>query len=280
MVRAPQIEFYGVRGSCPCSRLDLQRYGGNTSCVVLNAPDHEPIVFDLGTGLRNWATRLPIDEPLHASALLTHMHWDHIQGLPFLDPIHRKGSRLDVYGPAQEDRSLGETMDGLMTPPYFPIHYRDLIADVTFHDLGNSPFTIGEAEVHFASVPHPGITVGFRVALRGRSVAYVPDHQAPFSLDTFDEGVVELCRDVDVLIHDAQYTRAEFEERSNWGHSTVGYAVDMGCEVGAGTVVLFHHDPNHDDSILDAVLDAAHERVGPGGPEIIAAHEGLILPLG
>jgi phosphoribosyl 1,2-cyclic phosphodiesterase len=273
------LTFYGVRGSCPCPSDANRRYGGNTACVALTAPGEPPIVFDLGTGLRAFADTQPQDGSFAGSALVTHIHWDHVQGLPFFPPADRPGATFRIYGPQQEEGSLRELFDGFMRPPYFPVTCSDLRGDITFHEVLKDDFLIGGAQVCVRPVPHVGATVGYRVGWHGRSVTYISDHQAPLDLDSVADSVLELAGGADVLIHDAQYTRAEFEQKAHWGHCTIDYAVRVARDAGVGTLVLFHHDPAHGDDCLDELLSQARQEAGPGAPEIIAAYEGLTLSL-
>ena len=209
---------------------------------------------------------------------MTHIHWDHVQGLPFFPPIDRPGARLDVYGPAQAEGPLHEVFGDFMRPPYFPVHFTDLRGDIRFHDVEDDDLEIGSAKVKVRPVPHCGPTVGYRVDWDGVSVAYISDHQAPHSLDTVPDAVLELCDGVDLLIHDAQYTPEEFAEKAHWGHCTIDYAVLVAKEAGVGRLCLFHHDPAHDDDTLDRLLDGARaEGVRQGVADVIAASEGLTL---
>lgn len=274
-----QVTFYGVRGSCPCPSEANRRYGGNTACVALTNGEEPPIVLDLGTGLRAFGETQPLDGSFRGTALVTHIHWDHVQGLPFFPPADRLGARLDVYGPEQEQGSLREVIDGLMRPPYFPVTCRELRGDIVFHDVLKDEIHLGSAIVTVRPVPHIGPTVGYRVQWGGKVVAYISDHQAPADLDSIAESVVELAEGADLLIHDAQFTHEEFEEKAHWGHCTVDYAVHVAREAQVGTLVLFHHDPSHGDDRMDSILEHAREAAGQGLPRVLAAYEGLRLPL-
>ncbi|MHB1533015.1 MAG: MBL fold metallo-hydrolase [Acidimicrobiales bacterium] len=271
------ITFYGVRGSCPCPSDANRRYGGNTACVALTVSDEPPILFDLGTGLRMFAETQPLDGTFAGVALVTHMHWDHVQGLPFFPPADRVGARLDVYGPAQEEGTLAEVFNGFMRPPYFPIRFSELRGDIVFHDVADDELAVGNAKVRVRPVPHTGATVGYRVRWGGGTVTYISDHQAPRGLDGVAGSVLELLEGADVLIHDAQYTPDEFAEKPHWGHCTIDYALGLARRAGIPRLVLFHHDPAHDDDTMDRILAEARVAAGADGPEVIAAYEGLRL---
>src|SRR5690606_19286200 len=181
------------------------------------SPGHDPIVLDLGTGLRFWGETLDPDAPFRGSALVTHIHWDHVQGLPFFTPVLRPGSRFDVYGPPQEDHSsLDHAFNEFMRPPYFPVRTSDLLGDIRFHDAWNEDLEIDGAKVKVRSVPHVGLTNGYRIELGGATVAYLSDHQMPKDMSNrVADEVLELCDGVDLLIHDAQYTVDEFPAKAD-----------------------------------------------------------------
>ena len=274
------VTFFGVRGSTPCPSPANARYGGNTACVVVDRPGDDPVIFDLGTGLRSYGQTLSPDVAFRGSAFVTHLHWDHVQGLPFFSPVLRPGGSLAVYGPSAEPGvSLHDAFAGFMRPPYFPVTVEQLKGDITFHDMSDGSVRIGDATVTAAEVPHVGYTNGYRLEWDGSSVAYVSDHQQPAggSMEVA-ESVVDLCRDVDLLIHDAQYTTEEFDQKCDWGHCTVEYAVRVAQVAGARRLALFHHDPLHDDDWLDCLIAAARTIAGPD-LEVIAASEGLTVAL-
>jgi phosphoribosyl 1,2-cyclic phosphodiesterase len=258
-----------------------QRYGGNTACVVVEAPGSDPIVLDLGTGLRFFGDTQPADGSFRGHALVTHLHWDHVQGLPFFVPVHRPGARLDIHGPADCGIDLATAFDRFMNPPFFPVGIDELAGDIAFHTLEEGTFELGPATVVARSVPHIGRTFGYRVTIGGRSVVYLPDHQQPQDgSHHVDPAVLELCRDADLLIHDAQYTAEEFARKAHWGHSTVDYAVTVAAAAGARRLVLFHHDPEHGDAVIDGLLAAARVRgAAEGIEEVLAAEEGLAISL-
>ncbi|HEY4607677.1 MAG TPA: MBL fold metallo-hydrolase [Ilumatobacteraceae bacterium] len=273
------VTFHGVRGSTPCQSDDIRRYGGNTSCVSIGAPGQDPLLLDMGTGLRYFGKQVPTDRPFAGNCLLSHLHWDHVQGLPFFVPLLREGACLDVYGPAQDDgRSLDEVVSCTIRPPLFPVSVDELPGTVRFHDTADSEFSIGEFEVMARLIPHLGSTLGFRVSWKGRSVAYLSDHQQPFDGSfAASQSALDLVTGVDLLIHDAQYTKTEFQAKSTWGHCTIDYAVWLAAEAGAKRLALFHHDPSRRDDDLDDLLACANEVGALRGVDVIAASEGLTV---
>jgi phosphoribosyl 1,2-cyclic phosphodiesterase len=204
-----------------------------------------------------------------------------VQGLPFFAPVHRLGMCLNVYGPSEPHESLAETFNRFMNPPFFPIRPGQLVADVVFHDVADTEFSIEDARITVRNVPHTGTTNGYRIERGGKSLAYVPDHQQPaFRTGHVAESVLDLCRDVDVLIHDAQFTPDELRVRSDWGHCTAEYAVEVARQAGARSLVMFHHDPGHDDDTMDLlVAEAAKLGAEAGLESVTAAAEGMKLQL-
>jgi phosphoribosyl 1,2-cyclic phosphodiesterase len=274
-----KITFRGVRGSTPTPGETTRRYGGNTACVSVEAGD-ELIVLDLGTGVRRLGADL--EGPVRATVLLTHLHFDHVQGLPFCNGLLRPGSCVELHGPTPETGvGLESALRSFLAPPLFPVTLADLPCSVGIHEVDSEWFGVGEAKVRALPVPHVGSTVGYRIEHDGASVAYVPDHQMPLDgSHEVDERVLELCTGVDLLIHDSQYTPEEFAVKSTWGHCTIDYAVEVARRASVGCLAMFHHDPTHDDATVDALLAGARERsAATGGPAIVAPAEGEVIDL-
>jgi phosphoribosyl 1,2-cyclic phosphodiesterase len=252
-----QVTFHGVRGSTPCHGPLTAKYGGNTACVSIQSERQRPLLLDLGTGLRYFGQMYKASNPapIDAVALVTHMHWDHIQGLPFFSPIIRDGARLEIFGPRQENgRSFFEAVSSAIRQPTFPVELHDLRGKFEFHDVENDSFMVDDFHITSRSVPHNGPTVGYRIEIGDKSVAYISDHQQPLDGSfALPDGVRELAEDVDLLIHDSQFTAEEFALKSNWGHCTADFATQIAISCRAKSIALFHHDPDRTDEELDAV---------------------------
>lgn len=249
--------------------------------MVVEAADRRPLIFDLGTGLRPYSVALG-RTLFRGACLLTHLHWDHIQGLPFFSSVLEHGAELDVYAPSQPDgRTAGEVMTEIIAPPAFPVTLDGFPGDIRFHALAEGDADVRGYRVRARAVPHLGVTFGYRVEIHGRVVTYISDHQQPMdgSFGVAD-AVLDLASGADLLIHDAQFTPEEFVGRPHWGHATADYALHVAAMAGARTLALFHHDPGH----ADEMLDAQHERfVDAGekvGVQVITAREGLRVVVG
>ena len=277
------IVFHGVRGSTPCHSPEVQRYGGNTSCVSLHAPGQAPLVFDLGTGLRYFGGALH-DDVAEINVLVSHLHWDHIQGLPFLPQLQRSDCSVNIWAPAQGDgRTAHESLDAAITQPMFPVSLAQFGAKISVFDVKASDelcqWRIGAFDVRAADVPHIGPTLGYRVSLEGRSVVYISDHQEPSDSSQFAPEVLELCDKADVLIHDAQFTDVDYVGREHWGHCRIDYAFSLAVSAGVATLVLFHHDPSRSDDELDAIEAEYKVRGLEHGVEVVVAREGTEMKI-
>lgn len=249
----------------------MHHFGGNTSCVVLQRDGEDPIVCDLGTGLRFYGVDIG-ENAFSGTLLVTHLHWDHIQGLPFFAPLLDLDSQIKILGPPQETMSFGDAFNNCIRPPYFPIELSQLAHHAEFIDFENGTLPVGSAEITAGPVPHNGLTNGYRIAWDDFVVAYVPDHQQPIHAPhTVADSVLELARDADLLIHDAQFTPELLEVRPNWGHCTPEYACRVAEQAGAKRVAFFHHDPLHDDQTVSGLAREAQS--GGTGLEIFAASE-------
>lgn len=270
-----RVRFWGVRGSIACAGAAWSRYGGNTSCVEVRCGDR-PVILDAGTGLRRLGVAL--QGAVDVDLLLTHTHVDHIEGIPFFRPLFNPASRVRIHaGHLPDWHPLEEVLAGYMAPPLFPVPPSIFTAKVSYHvfelDRAEVPNLGPDIGVVAARLNHPNGATGYRITYGGRSVCYVTDTE--HTLGKPDPNVVELVRGADLMIYDATFTDEEFPRFVGWGHSTWQEGVRLCDEAGVKRLIVFHHDPNHDDAFMDQVA-AEVERARPGS---IVAREGMEVHL-
>ena len=271
-----KVRLWGTRGSLASAGPETVRYGGNTSCVEVRDANGGLLVLDAGTGIRRLGTTITASDR-RIDLLLTHLHMDHIQGLGFFQPLFRAESEVHIWGPPSTTHDLRARLTRYLSPPLFPVRLHDLESHVSLHDAPLEPFIIGRLTVQAAPVIHPGPTLGYRISDGTRSMAYLPDHEPALGGRDFADRPEwvsgrALAADADLLIHDAQYTADEYADRIGWGHSAVADAVTFAALAGVRQLVAFHHDPDHDDRFLDALIGAARSKAD--GMEIHAGSEG------
>lgn len=280
-----RVHLCGVRGSTPAVGAEFTGVGGNTSCVALAHDDEATprLVLDAGTGLRA-VSALMAGEPFRGSILLGHLHWDHTQGLPFFRSADRPDAATRVFVPEQGVPPL-ELLSRFMGPPSFPVLAPDLQGSWSFDSIDEGTHVVEDFTVLVREIPHKGgRTMGYRIADNCSSVAYLSDHgparmmgPGPDGFGPYHDAAVELCKGVDLLIHDAQYTASELPFRLDFGHSAADYAVGLARHCGVGRVLLFHHDPDRTDAEVAAI-----ERAMRRGEDVSvdAAREGETICLG
>ncbi|MBF2028473.1 MAG: MBL fold metallo-hydrolase [Oscillatoriales cyanobacterium C42_A2020_001] len=272
------VNFWGVRGSIASPGVGTVRYGGNTPCVEMQVAGHR-LIFDGGTGIRVLGQSLLAQMPTEAHLFFTHSHWDHIQGFPFFVPAFVKGNQFSIYGAIAPDGSnIEQRLNDQMRHPNFPVPLQIMGADLQFFDIEiGAPIQIGEVVVENAPLNHPGQAIGYRVNWQGYAAAYVTDTE--HYPDRLDENVLYLAHDVDVLIYDATYTDEEYHSptasKVGWGHSTWQEAVKIARAANVKTLVIFHHDPLHDDDFLDEM----GFQVAQAFPSGVMAREGMSIHL-
>jgi phosphoribosyl 1,2-cyclic phosphodiesterase/DNA-binding response OmpR family regulator len=288
-VSAPmQLTFWGTRGSIAKPGPAFARYGGNTSCVELRSRSGTPVVVDCGTGGHGLGQRLiSTGRANRGHLLISHTHWDHIQGIPFFAPLFMAENTWDVYGPGGLSQGLRGTLAGQMEHTYFPIGLDQFAATIRYHDLVEGTFSIDDLRVVARYLNHPALTLGYRFEAEGASLVYSCDHE-PHSLGSAsgdsplngaDQRHADFLADADLVIHDAQYTADDFPAKAGWGHSPVEYVVRLCREAGVRKLVLTHHDPLREDDALDRILEGVRRDLQKDGSklEVIAAYEGLTL---
>jgi phosphoribosyl 1,2-cyclic phosphodiesterase len=269
------VKVWGARGSVPCPGPRTVKYGGNTSCVEVRCAGHR-IVLDGGTGIRELGAAMATEPPGSIDVLLTHFHLDHIVGLPFWSAAYVPENRI-VFRAAKLEQSFGLRMilHKMMSPPLFPIPLDEFRAQVSFEEFpcGGSLELVPGVLVETRPLNHPGGACGYRITHGGRTMAYVTDTEHVPGQD--DANVLDLMRGADLAFYDATYTEAELPAHTGWGHSTWQEAVRLAELAGVSTLVLFHHDPKHEDADLDRI-EAAAAAVRPG---TVMAREGAEFTL-
>lgn len=273
-----QIKFWGVRGSIPCPGRETVSYGGNTPCVEMQVGGKR-LIFDGGTGLRVLGQSLLSQMPVEACLFFTHSHWDHIQGFPFFIPAFIKGNCFHIHGTtAPNGATIKQRLHDQMLHPNFPVPLQIMQADLHFHDLDiGGKLELGEITVENAKLNHPGEAVGYRVNWHGMAAAYVTDTE--HFPDKLDDNIINLANNVDVLIIDATYTDEEYHSETSskvgWGHSTWQEAIKIAQAANVKQLVIFHHDPLHNDEFLNRVGEQAATRFS----RTVMAREGMTIEL-
>ena len=294
-----RVKFWGTRGSIAVPGPDTVRFGGNTSCVEVTPSAGGCFLFDCGTGARALGAALAAAQapkPIVATILLSHTHWDHIQGFPFFAPLFIPGSRITVCGPEGSGGSLRDVLAGQMEFTYCPVEIGQLPATIALRELAEGTYEIGGARIVAQYLHHPAMTLGYRLEADGTTVVYACDHE-PFSetlwhddsVRSHAESIVHegdrhharFMAGADLVIHDAQYTPEELPSKKNWGHSTYEYAVALAAAAGVRRLVLTHHDPTHDDAFVGEIETRArgYATALGYGLQVDCAWEGLELTL-
>ena len=305
-----KVRFWGVRGSLPVPGPTTIRYGGNTSCVEVRPAHGAPIIIDAGTGLRRLGKTL-MEEAFgegkgRAAILISHTHWDHVQGLPFFSPLYRAGNEVSIFA-RKRDEHLEAVFSAQNKQPYFPVPLSAMQADMRFHEVvEGTKFEIEGAKITCTQLNHPFIAIAYRVDVDGASVVYCSD-TAPMTdvllgtefltqlsvnepltpaaveqLAAMRRGVIELARDADLLIYDTQFSKAEYLARPHWGHSHPDDAIAIAREAGAKRLCLFHHAPLRTDDENDQILATYRQVTADAGDtfQLVSAFEGLEIALG
>jgi phosphoribosyl 1,2-cyclic phosphodiesterase len=278
------VQLWGTRGSLATPGPDTARYGGNTSCVSVIGNQGTLLVLDAGTGIRRLGTRLA-PGLTRVDILLTHLHMDHVQGLGFFAPLYRPDFEVHIWGPASATMKLQARLMRYLSPPLFPVHLSELPCALSFHEVPCGSVEIGEFRVESAMVCHPGPTVGYRIrGSDGQVLCYMPDHEPALGNPAFPSlprdwtSGADLALGADLLIHDSQYSDAEYPGRHGWGHSSLIQTLRYGALCGVQRLVTFHHDPDHSDNELDRITAESIAVVNPGFV-VTAGCEGSVFSL-
>ncbi|MBI5815302.1 MAG: MBL fold metallo-hydrolase [Nitrospinae bacterium] len=295
-----QIQFWGVRGSIPAPGPDTSQFGGNTPCVEVRNSGEPLIILDAGTGIRKLGLDILKDPSVtEIHIMLSHTHWDHIQGLPFFAPLFIPKYTINLYGPVHYSKNLEQILSQQMDYTYFPVRVEELAAKISFHDITEQELSIGNSvKVTTKFVNHPVVCLSYRISNAGKSFVYLTDHEPYRNL--FDDGdeinreegrlvaeeqtdaIIKFVEGADLLCMDAQYTPEEYRNRIGWGHSSVDYSYNMSRAAGVKELVLFHHDPDRSDADLQRILSGLQDRSWSpvsGAVPVRLARERLVIAL-
>jgi phosphoribosyl 1,2-cyclic phosphodiesterase len=279
-----RITIWGCRGSLATPGPGTLKFGGNTSCVTAELSDGTLIVFDAGTGIRNLGMELAGSSPREIHLCLSHFHLDHVEGIGFFAPIFDPRTTLHIWGPPSTERTLEERISLYLSPPVFPLALSDIPAQMQFHDVPDGGWQIGGGHVFASEVSHPGTTLGYRLSENGSVFAYLPDHEPAVgipleSLSPDWMSGFAIAAGATTLVHDAQYSEDEYLSKVGWGHSSIADAVTFASRATVEQVLLFHHDPLHDDRQLEALQDRAQDLWQGDGQPPAFAREGMTIEL-
>ena len=293
-----KICFWGTRGSISTPGKHTVRYGGNTPCVEVRSSNDKLIILDAGTGIRNLGEKLmEKGESIKAFVLITHPHWDHIQGFPFFKPAFISGNELNIIGGTTERVSLQKMISDQMNKIYFPVQLNELKATINFRSVGEEEISVFDATVKSIYVNHPTFAMGYRITQGGKSIVYISDNEPfdrnvsqamrnveKFIVDKYakskgepNQCIFDFVQNADLLIHDATYTPEEYVDRVGWGHSHYLFSLKVAAEGKVKRLVLFHHDPAHSDDKIDEILQKCKKEIKTRKYKFdcIAAAEGL-----
>jgi phosphoribosyl 1,2-cyclic phosphodiesterase len=295
-----QVRFWGTRGSVPAPGPRTARYGGNTSCVEILADDGTLIICDSGTGIRELGIDLvERQQETHGHVLLSHTHWDHIQGWPFFGPAFIRGNEFIIHALPGINRRLDEVLANQMEYTFFPVRLEDMGATIAFEQSREGNQRIGSAQISVHYLNHTSVCLAYRIEVDGKTVVYASDTEPhglrvvpnatlmpnpgspPRLVHEQDRSLADFVHGADLLIMDAQYTDEEYPKKVGWGHSTTSYAVDIGVLGRVARLAFYHHDPTHGDAVIDEIVASGRARVAAYGAEmkVFAAAEGMTIQL-
>ena len=298
-----QLRFWGVRGSYAAPFFSHLGVGGNTSCVEIRVDDHL-LICDAGTGIIPLGNELMQQNKIREMLIiLTHYHWDHVCGLPFFVPAFVPDWKINFFGPGDNPKLMEEHISSQMQAPYFPVGTETWLAETNYLEPKNDDFQYGPMKIDFSNVHHPGITYGYKIEVNGKTIIYASDNECMFieksvkhrsdefneeELALFEEMIHEehqselnLFKDADILIHDAQYNLDDYEKKRGWGHSCYIDAINTAINANVKELYLFHHDPNYDDASIEAIHKHSNEIIKERGSSLVChiAKEGMTIDL-
>ncbi|MDA8100780.1 MAG: MBL fold metallo-hydrolase [Nitrospiraceae bacterium] len=252
-----KITYWGARGSIPVSGAEYVKYGGDTTCIEVTSRDGDTIIVDAGTGLRKLGNKALASGRKHVSLLFTHAHWDHLMGFPFFKPIYMKGTKIDLYGCPYAQESVKAILSKTMMAPYFPVEFGMIQAEVTSRGVCDSAFAIGPVEITPIQLNHPNQGIGYRFMEDGKSFVFLTDNELTLRHNggaSYEE-YVKFSEGADLLVHDAEYTKEQYQLTKGWGHSVYTDALRLALDARAKQFGLFHHNQERSDADLDKLVD-------------------------
>lgn len=275
-----KVKFWGVRGSIASPGEETARYGGNTTCVELRFSNELLLVIDAGTGIRKLGKALLSEGHKEINILFTHSHWDHIQGFPFFAPAYDKGKIVNIIGFPETYSKLQEVLQNQMESKFFPVDFGDLNAQINFKDFSTRLLGYELINIQAIKNNHPGETYGYKITENNKNLVFITDNElvgSPKEITNYNK-FVDFCKNADCLIHDAMYTNDELRERQGYGHTSYSQAIKLAIDANVKKVLLFHHDPDHNDSFIDEMVEECRDIIKKSAPyplECHAASEGL-----
>lgn len=272
-----RVRFWGVRGSTPTPQKENMNFGGNTSCIEVRTDNNDILIFDGGTGIRLLGKELEEEfgsKPIRAHIFFSHFHLDHIQGVPFFKPLYNPKNHFTFYFAGRRDANLVmDALAGMMANPYFPVDMSNLPCQREYVDLVEGTFTVSDTRILVLPLNHPQGCFGYRIMQDGKVLSYCTDVE--HGMDWSDRNILTLSKNADLLIVDSQYTPEELPGHKGWGHSSWQQAIESGIQAGVKKIALYHHDPYHEDAVVEEILGNAKKLF----PNVIAAREGLAVTL-
>ena len=252
-----RITCWGARGSIPVSGKEYVKYGGDTTCIEVRSKDDDVIIIDAGTGMRKLGNKLLASDKRTCSVLFTHAHWDHLMGFPFFKPIYMKGTRISMYGCPYAQASIKDILAKSMVAPYFPVEFGQLQAEITSHGVCEESFSIGPVRVTPIQLNHPNQGQGYKFTEDGKSFVFITDNELSLRHTGGGEyqDYVRFADGADLLIHDSEYTEAQYKMTKGWGHSVYTDALRLALDAGVGQFGLFHHNQERSDAELDQMVE-------------------------